>query len=108
MNRKLLLLGDSIIDNKSYVLNSELDVTEHLKKLYSDQPDIFITNNAIDGDTMFDLEYKHLESEEVENASHIVVSIGGNDLLHNISFLQKTSQLSEVLGKDARLSLIHI
>ena len=103
MNRKLLLLGDSIIDNKSYVLTSELDVTEHLKKLYSDQPDIFITNNAVDGDTMFDLEYKHLESKEVENASHIVVSIGGNDLLHNISFLQKTSQLSEVLGKDARI-----
>ena len=103
MNRKLLLLGDSIIDNKSYVLTGELDVTEHLKKLYSDQPDIFITNNAVDGDTMFNLEYEHLESEEVENASHIVVSIGGNDLLHNISFLQKTSQLSEVLGKDARI-----
>ena len=103
MNRKLLLLGDSIIDNKSYILTSELDVTEHLKKLHSDQPDIFITNNAVDGDTMFNLEYEHLESEEVENASHIVVSIGGNDLLHNISFLQKTSQLSEVLGKDARI-----
>ena len=103
MNRKLLLLGDSIIDNKSYVLPGELDVTEHLKKLYSDQPGILITNNAVDGDTMFNLEYKHLDSEEVENASHIVVSIGGNDLLHNISFLQKTSELSEVLGKDARI-----
>ena len=103
MNRKLLLLGDSIIDNKSYVLDGELDVTEHLKKLYSGQPDILITNNAVDGDTMFNLEYEHLESEEVENASHIVISIGGNDLLHNISFLQKTSQLSEVLGKDARI-----
>jgi hypothetical protein len=103
VNRKLLLLGDSIIDNKSYVLPGELDVTEHLKKLYSDQPGILITNNAVDGDTMFNLEYKHLDSEEVENASHIVVSIGGNDLLHNISFLQKTSELSEVLGKDARI-----
>ena len=31
------------------------------------------------------------------------MSIGGNDLLHNISFLQMTSKLPEVMGKDARI-----
>ena len=34
MNKNILLLGDSIIDNRSYVLEGELDVTAHLKKLY--------------------------------------------------------------------------
>ena len=52
MNKNILLLGDSIIDNRSYVLDGELDVTAHLKKLYTDQPDVSITNNAVNGDTM--------------------------------------------------------
>ena len=103
MNKNILLLGDSIIDNRSYVLDGELDVTAHLKKLYTDQPDVSITNNAVDGDTMYDLEQNHLSGEELQNASHIIVSIGGNDLLQNISFLQKTSELSKVMGKDARI-----
>src|SRR5210317_1301649 len=81
MNKNILLLGDSIIDNRSYVLDGELDVTAHLKKLYTDQPDVSITNNAVDGDTMYDLEQNHLSGEELQNASHIIVSIGGNDLL---------------------------
>ena len=103
MNKNILLLGDSIIDNRSYVLDGELDVTAHLKKLYADQPNVIITNNAVDGDTMYNIEYNHLDTPEVEEASHIIVSIGGNDLLHNISFLQTTSELSKVMGKDARI-----
>ena len=31
------------------------------------------------------------------------MSIGGNDLLQNISFLQMTAKLSEVMDKDARI-----
>ena len=37
MTKKIVLLGDSIIDNKSYVSSNELDVTEHLRKLFSDE-----------------------------------------------------------------------
>ena len=103
MNKNILLLGDSIIDNRSYVLEGELDVTAHLKKLYLDQPDVSITNNAVDGDTMYDLKNNHLDTPDIEEASHIIVSIGGNDLLHNISFLQRTSELSKIMGKDARI-----
>ena len=47
MNKNILLLGDSIIDNRSYVLDGELDVTAHLKKLYTEQQDVSITNNAV-------------------------------------------------------------
>ena len=103
MNKNILLLGDSIIDNSSYVLDGELDVTAHLKKLYSDQPGVFITNSAVDGDTMDNLEYKLPHTVDAQEASHIVVSIGGNDLLHNISFLQTTSELSKVMGKGAMI-----
>ena len=99
----MLLLGDSIIDNRSYVLEGELEVTAHLKKLYLYEPDVSITNNAVDGDTMYDLKNNHLDTPDIEEASHIIVSIGGNDLLHNISFLQRTSELSKIMGKDARI-----
>ena len=54
MSKNILLLGDSIIDNRSYVLKGELDVTAHLKKLYLDHPNVSIANNAVDGDTMYD------------------------------------------------------
>ena len=103
MTKKIILLGDSIIDNKSYVLSNELDVTEHLKRLFSEDPNISIENHAVDGDTMYDLERNHLDSNLLSNATDIVVSIGGNDLLYNISFLQTTSKLSKVMGKGAMI-----
>ena len=62
MTKKIILLGDSIIDNKSYVLSNELDVTEHLEKLFSNDPNVVIENHAVDGDTMYQLERDHLDS----------------------------------------------
>ena len=103
MTKKIILLGDSIIDNKSYILSNELDVTEHLEKLFSNDPNVVIENHAVDGDTMLQLEKNHLDSNLLLGATHIVVSIGGNDLLYNISFLQSTSKLSKVMGKGAMI-----
>ena len=103
MTKKIILLGDSIIDNKSYILSNELDVTEHLEKLFSNDPNVVIENHAVDGDTMLQLEKNHLDSNLLLGATHIVVSIGGNDLLYNISFLQTTSKLSKVMGKEAMI-----
>ena len=103
MGKRILLLGDSIIDNKSYVLSSELDVTAHLKELCSNDLSTTVENHAVDGDTMYDLVSGQLDSKILSDASHIVVSIGGNDLLHNISFLQTTSELSKVMGKGAMI-----
>ena len=103
MDKRILLLGDSIIDNKSYVLSSELDVTTHLKELCSNDLSTTVENHAVDGDTMYDLVSGQLDSKILSDASHIVVSIGGNDLLHNISFLQTTSELSKVMGKGAMI-----
>ena len=103
MPKKIILLGDSIIDNKSYVLSNELDVTEHLEKLFSDESNIAIENHAVDGDTMYQLQRDQLDSNLLSDSTHIVVSIGGNDLLYNISFLQTTSKLSKIMGKGAMI-----
>ena len=103
MIRKIILLGDSIIDNKSYVSSRELDVTEHLKELCIGDLNSTVENYAVDGDTMDDLERGQLGSNNLSDALHIVVSIGGNDLLNNISFLQTTRELSKIMGKGAMI-----
>ena len=107
MNKQILLLGDSVIDNKSYVLDDELEVVEHLHNLITKNETfdgaIAIKKIAVDGFTMNDLIENSLKKEEIDEATHLVVSIGGNDLLHNISFLQTTSELSKIMGKGAMI-----
>ena len=100
---KIYLLGDSIIDNAPYVKKNEKDVASHLNSMYKCSPQINIYNRAVDGHTMQDLLDTQLSNEGLNEATHIITYIGGNDLLHNISFLQMTSKLSEVMGKDARI-----
>ena len=100
---KIYLLGDSIIDNAVYVKKNEKDVVSHLISMYKGNPQIKINNRAVDGHTMRDLLDTQLSDEGLNEATHIVMSIGGNDLLQNISFLQMTSKLSEVMDKDARI-----
>ena len=102
MNR-IYLLGDSIIDNAPYVKKNEKDVVSHLISMYKEDPKVNINNRAVDGHTMRDLLDTQLSDEGLNEATHIVMSIGGNDLLQNISFLQMTSKLSEVMDKDARI-----
>ena len=100
---KIYLLGDSIIDNAPYVKKHEKDVESHLKSMFRCDSQIIIKNRAVDGHTMKDLLDNQLSNEGLNEATHIVMSIGGNDLLQNISFLQMTSKLSEVMDKDARI-----
>ena len=100
---KIYLLGDSIIDNAVYVKKNEKDVVSHLISMYKGNPQIKINNRAVDGHTMRDLLDTQLSDEGLDEATHIVMSIGGNDLLQKISFLQMTSKLSEVMDKDARI-----
>lgn len=100
---KIYLLGDSIIDNAPYVNKNEKDVVSHLNSMFKCDTQIIINNRAVDGHTMKDLLDNQLSDEGLNEATHIVTSIGGNDLLQNISFLQMTSNLSEVMDKDARI-----
>ena len=78
------LLGDSIIDNKIYVGPHELSVTEHLHNLTDD----VINSIAVDGHTTKDVIHAQLDKLPYYS-THQVLSIGGNDLLQNMYFLEK-------------------
>ena len=86
---KVTLLGDSIIDNKVYVESDELSVLEHLEHISNDE----FLQIALDGATT-----DHVLSSQLEHVSeedtHTVLSVGGNDLLNNISFLTQDFRYS--------------
>tara|TARA_B100001741_G_C16516842_1_gene582647 strand:- start:433 stop:1056 length:624 start_codon:yes stop_codon:yes gene_type:complete len=80
--KKIILLGDSIIDNKIYVEGNELSVTEHLNKIQNNE----VIQLAVDGDTTHDVLSEQIKKIP-KDATDLVLSIGGNDLLHEIDFL---------------------
>ena len=85
------LLGDSIIDNKIYVNPGELSVKEHLEE----QSGYVFKQLAVDGHRTQDVINYQLDS--LTNLStHNVLSIGGNDLLSHMSFLQSSLELTVV------------
>ena len=89
------LLGDSIIDNKVYVGENELSVTEHLQKINDE--DYYFEMIAVDGDTTKEVIDNQLEKIRA-NTSHIVLSIGGNDLLQKLDIMfNETSGMIESL-----------
>lgn len=76
MPNKVVLLGDSVFDNSAYV-SSGADVLEHLvRRLPADWSAMML---AADGSLMKDvrLQMRRLPSD----ATHLVVSMGGNDAL---------------------------
>jgi len=79
----ITLLGDSIIDNKTYVQKGELSVLEHLENISEYE----YTQLAFDGDTTLNVLNGQLLSPSIATSSHLVLSIGGNDLLQNLTFL---------------------
>ena len=81
----ITLLGDSIIDNKTYVQQQEYSVLEHLQNISKYE----FLQFAYDGDTTVNVLERQLQSQEVAKSSHLVLSIGGNDLLQNILFLHE-------------------
>ena len=93
INKNIVLLGDSIIDNKSYVSENQNSVLEHLNKLsiHRDKKyryeDFRYQQLAVDGHTTQDLLKKQLNNDSLKNATNIVLSIGGNDLLQNLQIL---------------------
>ena len=83
---KVVLFGDSIIDNKTYVSHGEFSVLEHLENISNYE----YIQVAYDGHTTFDVQNKQLHLSTIEKPSHIVLSVGGNDLLQNLSYLSKS------------------
>jgi hypothetical protein len=87
MPSHVVLLGDSIFDNRAYT-GGEPDVVAHLRELLP--PSWRATLCAIDGSTALGLAEQL--AEVPDDASHVVVSVGGNDALLN----------SDLLGKAVR------
>ena len=79
---KLVLLGDSTIDNKVYVEPGELSVKEHLDNLV----DYEVLQIALDGAITDDVIKNQIDLIPPDT-THILLSIGGNDLLQEIDFL---------------------
>ncbi len=76
MAKKVVLLGDSVFDNRAYV-SGGADVLEHLKRRLP--VGWSATLLAADGSLMRDvrLQLRHLPTD----ATHLIVSMGGNDAL---------------------------
>jgi len=80
--KKVALLGDSIIDNKVYVGDSEYSVLEHLQSL----SDFEFSQIAVDGHTTVDVLQGQLDKIK-KDFDFIILSIGGNDLLEYLHLL---------------------
>ena len=92
----IILLGDSIFDNASYVKTGEPDVTEQVKSLLPGGSRV--TRLALDGDVTAGV--AHQMSRLPDDASHLFVSVGGNDALARIDILQKSvSTAGEALSE---------
>jgi GDSL-like Lipase/Acylhydrolase family len=93
----IALLGDSVIDNKAYV-GPGPDVAEQVRMLVPKQWGV--TPLAIDGAVASSVlrQLDHLPT----NATHVVISAGGNDALGEASVLDASAQsVAEVLMRLA-------
>lgn len=80
----IVLLGDSIFDNRAYT-GGEPDVVSHLRRLLP--PTWHASLGAVDGSTTADLAAQL--ASVPEEASHLVISLGGNDALLNSDLLAR-------------------
>ena len=97
--KNVVLLGDSIFDNKSYV-GSGPDVVDQLK---GDLPSGWTaTLAARDGSTTADI--KSQLKTMPQDATHLVVSVGGNNALEEKKLIEESaSSVAEVLDKLAKI-----
>ena len=90
----IILLGDSILDNGAYT-NGGPDVAAQLRAL---SPTDEVTLLARDGDTTREMPAQIARLPH--DATHLMLSIGGNDALQNADFLLAPAQsVAEVLTR---------
>jgi len=95
----LVLLGDSIFDNAPYVESGESVICYLKRKLPSDSQATLL---AIDGSVTTDVpaQLQQLPTD----ATHLFLSIGGNDALQNINYLQQSAEsVAEVISRFAQM-----
>jgi len=88
----IILLGDSIFDNAPYVINQQC-VTDQLREITPDE--VGVSLFAVDGDFVKNVK---TQLERVpEQATHLFVSVGGNDALSYYRELLNDYRSSESL-----------
>ena len=91
--RHIVLLGDSILDNAAYTGGGP-DVTAQLHRLMLGVD--CVTLLAKDGDMTIDVERQLKKLPE--GATHLILSVGGNDALMNSDFLaEEARSVAQVL-----------
>jgi hypothetical protein len=94
----IVLLGDSIFDNRRYTAG-EPDVATHLRTRVGTRWKV--TLRAVDGSTTRDLEPQLLRLPD--DATHLVVSVGGNDALQSIDLLSlRVTTITQALERFAQ------
>jgi hypothetical protein len=97
--RHIVLLGDSIFDNENYVPPGR-DVISHLRERL--EPGSQATLLAVDGATIDDV--AHQVPEIPDDATHLVLSVGGNDALNLMHVLpDETRTIADALAKLSML-----
>ena len=94
----VVLLGDSVFDNGAYVKPGEPDVLAQIRARLPE--DWRVTRNAVDGAmiTLVERQLVHLPGD----ATHLIVSIGGNDALGCSSILRESARsVAEVMTRLA-------
>jgi hypothetical protein len=98
--KHIVLLGDSIFDNASYVKGGP-DV---IRQLRAKLPEGWkATLNAVDGSRVENVSGQLAQLPQ--EASHLVVSVGGNNALNHVGILSERAQsAAEVLNRLADIS----
>ena len=92
--KHIILAGDSVFDNHSYVKEGEPDVRDQLADLLDDGDKATLI--AVDGDINNDVA-KQLDNIP-NDATHLFISIGGNDaLMHIDAFTETVSTIGDAL-----------
>ncbi len=81
--KRILLLGDSIIDNGAYVRPGEPDVANQLQALLPQYP---VIKRAVDGAVCADVQSSQVA--DLESTDCVILSAGGNDALQHIDLLE--------------------
>lgn len=97
----IILLGDSIFDNGSYVVTDQ-SVSDHLRHLLASADSTTqVSLLAVDGSYINDVSRQL--SQVPKDATHLFVSIGGNDALSYATQLDLQAPSRSLLGQVERL-----
>ena len=82
--KHIVLLGDSVFDNNAYV-NGGLDVVAQVRRRFPDGWRVSL--RAVDGSVVEDVRKQIIDLPD--DATHLVISAGGNDAILNADILQQ-------------------